>query len=117
MRPPDVPAGQTLPANLWEWQPGMERSLAPHVRSLRVLSPQPHFPPCGPLPPGSPLPHLAACRRLRSLTLCHLAPRALDEVAGHLEALTALDVTVCWGTAGRGWLDFVTSLTHLQVRA
>ena len=102
-------AGHCLPANVWEWEDTMARSLALHVRELRVLSPQ-HL-----SSPKSPLPHLATCRHLRSLTLCHVAAPALDDALHSLEALTTLNVTVYWEMAQTGWLDFVAHLTKLQV--
>lgn len=103
-------AGHSLPAKVWDWAPNMSLALAPHVRDLHVLSPQP-----APPGPASPLPRLAACPRLRSLTLCHVAPAALEIALEPLTLLTALNVTVHWDMAQRGWLDFAASLTCLQV--
>lgn len=90
----------------------MARSLAPHLHRLRLVGPQ------GAAGRGlrSSLPHLAACRCLRSLTICHATPAALDDGLAPLDALTALHVTVHWEAAGSGWLDFVAHLTSLQVR-
>ena len=88
----------------------MAATLAPHVRALNVLAPQ-----AAGAGPASPLPHLASCRRLRSLTLCHATPAALEEGLASLTALQSLHVTVHWEAAGLRWLDFAAHLTGLQV--
>lgn len=104
--PSPLPAGLAVPAKIWRWEEAMQRALAPHAQHIEVLAPLPAL-------SDSPLPQLAACRRLRRLALRHIHAAALPAL-GALGGLESLDAHVFFPAALDGWLDWAAGLRSLQ---